>query len=498
MNREVQSMPVNLLLADRQCLVVGAGKVAWRKAGGLLDAGARVRLVSPDCGEDFKELLELGAVELVNREFCSGDVDGMALVFAATNDRSVNQRVLAACRERGILCCCVDGNWREGDFTTPAVTRHDDVSVAISTGGRSCRRAKLVKNALARHIESIDSADLIVVGTDHHHLTLAEREPFHLDAARMQKIGFMLMQIWGVHEFMILDTCNRIEIIAIVSREAGTNGILRHVLGFDHLAPELFYLKRGEDAWAHTALVCAGMGSQTPGEKHIAGQIKSALAEAVDRGWADGMLKDWISAALHTSKHIKNEVVPAMPNCEIEDLAIRYLEDNLPDLESKTLMIIGSGQIGAAIYEGLRSKVARIVWCYHSKRPITAPDCRAEVCQLSDIGAPLGRVDAIITAIEGDGYALGRREADQLDPARGVCAIDLGVPRNTDPELEHHPNIRRLANMDDLKKWHRRELVNLGEYIVACRRIIADHHDQFERLINSFQGANQGTEPIMQ
>ncbi len=485
-------MPVNLLLAGRPCLVVGAGKVALRKTRNLLEAGARVTVVSPAHGPEFDGLMAAGRIDLRERHVEDGDVDGMAVVFACTNDRAANRRVLEACRARKVLCGCVDGNWATSDFTTPATTRHGELTVAVSTGGQSCRRAKLVRNSLARHIESIETADLVVVGTDHRHLPLEQREPFHLDLARMRRTGFMLMQIWGVHEFLLLNTCNRVEVVAVASREAGTNGILRHALGFDRLDASQYYLKRGAEAWEHVAMVCAGMLSQTPGEKHIAAQIKEALAMATDEGWANGMMQQWMAAALHASKHIKNEVVPNIAVCEIEALALRCLQARQPDLKQKTLMVLGSGSIGCEVVRGARSKVARILWCYHSRRPGIPAGSPAtiELCPLSTMQDRLPEADVIVSALDAPGQVLTTACEPHFKQDGAVLLIDLGVPRNTDPAIRTLPNVAALIDMDGLKHWFHSEQADLDGHFEDCRQIIQEHRESYQRLIDSFQGSN--------
>jgi len=484
------SLPVQLQLAGRPCLVVGGGRVALRKTGHLIDAGARVRVVCPALGSDFAPLVDGGAVEHVARPFAPEDIGGMALVFACTNDRAVNRQVLEACRAEGVLCSCADGNWRDSDFTTPAITRHGELTLTVSTGGQSCRRAKLVKDSLARHIESVETAELIVVGTDHQHLPLEMREPLHLTGERLAKAGFMIMQLWGVHEFMLLNTCNRIELMAVVSRETATNGILRHVLGFDRLHADQYYVRRGQEAWAHSALVCAGMLSQTPGEYHVAAQEKEALAAALEKGWAGGMMQAWMDSALHTSKHIKNDVVPRIPVCEIEELALRCLQAQEPDLHQQTLMVIGTGSIGREVVRLAGARVGRVIWCYHVNRPVLPAGGRIERCAFDAIRDRLAEVDAVITAVEAPGHVLQRADAPLFNPGKLVRLIDLGVPRNTDPALAGQPPVASLMDMDGLKHWFRNEQAGMDAHLAHCRQIINDHHEYYERLIKRFQGGN--------
>ncbi len=489
---DMPALPVNLLIQGRPCLVVGGGRVAARKCGSLLAAGAQVRVVSPALCPELVQRVAADGIDWLERPFKVGDVSDAALVFACTDKRSVNRRVLDACRKAKVLCSCVDGNWAQSDFTSPAVTRHGGLTLTVSTGGQSCRRAKLVKTSLARHLESLETADLVVAGTDQRLLTLEQREPFHLAGHRLERVGGLLMQVWGIHEFMLLNTCNRIEILAVASHPTVEAGILCHALGFDRLPRDAWYQLEGRAAWEHSALVCAGMLSQTPGENHVAAQMKDALAAAVRRGWAGGMLQEWMASALHMSKHIKNEVVPDMPVLEIENLALLALQERIGSLRGRTVMIIGSGMVGRGLAEGAMQAGARIVWCYHRNRPEMPPEWADGVAlrPLTAIRRHLPSADAVISATESSGFVLQAGHATCFDPGRKVVLIDLGVPRNIDPELARRADAVDLVDIEKLKGRGAAGLEGLRGALDRCRTIVHAHGEQYERLMDSFQGGN--------
>ena len=148
--KAVPILPACLLVAGRPCLVVGGGEVAARKVGHLLDAGAAVTLVATAVIAPLRTLSRAGRIRVVVRPFSESDVKGEYLVFATTDKKSVNRRVLTACRRHGVLCSASDGNWKDGDFVIPAITRTKNFVVTVSTGGRSCRQAMLVKERIAR------------------------------------------------------------------------------------------------------------------------------------------------------------------------------------------------------------------------------------------------------------------------------------------------------------------------------------------------------------
>lgn len=485
-------IPINLFMTDRPCLVVGGGKVALHKIHLLLDTGAKVSVVSPDVCDDLEEMIAKGRVTHTNRRFEDHDVEGVSLVYAATNSRGANRHVLECCRERNVLCCCVDGNWSDGDFTTPAITRHNQLTLSVSSGGNDCRQSKMVKNSLARHLRMIESAHLVVVGTDHNHLTVEEREPFHLTGHRFERAGFMIMQLWGIHEFMILNTCNRVEVIAVVSQETMENGILRHVMGFTNLKEDKYYLKTGKAAYEHLCLVTSGMLSQTPGENHITAQMKEALETAKGRGWAGNMIQEWISTALHVSKSIKNQVAPLLHSYEIEDLTLRYLDAMDKIHENTTIMVLGAGMVGKGLVKDSLPKVTKVIWCYHVNKPTLPKEWKSkvELFTFNDMKNQITNADVIVSAADAPGHLLHLGHAPFFNQERPVTVIDLGMPRNIDPELDDLSADVTVVDLDGLKYWYRRELTDMNDILTQSRSIIAGNQNLYEKITNSFKGGH--------
>jgi len=125
-----------LRLRGRRVLVVGGGKVAARRAAGLLDAGAHVTVVSPTFSPAFVRLVPRGAVTCVARPYRAADLADMSLVIAATDDRRVNAEAMADARRAGVWVNVVDNPGR-ADFIVPAVVRRRAFLLALSSGGAS-------------------------------------------------------------------------------------------------------------------------------------------------------------------------------------------------------------------------------------------------------------------------------------------------------------------------------------------------------------------------
>jgi siroheme synthase-like protein len=145
----VRYYPLFLDLRNKSVLIVGAGKIALRKARGAVEAGARVKVVAPRVDPGF---VSLGA-QIEERPFKRTDVGGHVLVFTATDDRAVNAEVAAEAKRFGIPVNVADSR-EECDFLVPSRVNHAGVQIAISTGGKSPRKAaemrRRIQSFLAR------------------------------------------------------------------------------------------------------------------------------------------------------------------------------------------------------------------------------------------------------------------------------------------------------------------------------------------------------------
>jgi precorrin-2 dehydrogenase / sirohydrochlorin ferrochelatase len=136
--------PVNLLVAGRRCVVVGAGRIAARKIESLLAAGAEVQVVAPGVGAEVRAWADEGRLTLAERPFAESDVEGAWLVVTATDSADVNRAVFAAGESRRIFVNAADDP-ANCSFTLMSVVRRGDIVVSIGTNGRSPALASYLK-----------------------------------------------------------------------------------------------------------------------------------------------------------------------------------------------------------------------------------------------------------------------------------------------------------------------------------------------------------------
>jgi precorrin-2 dehydrogenase/sirohydrochlorin ferrochelatase len=141
--------PIFVKLEGRNVLIVGAGQVGEPKIGGLLETGARIRVVSIEASDAVREWARAGKIELELRAFSPEDLDGAFLAVVATSSRALNERIYDEARRRGVLCNVVDVP-DLCDFFYPSIVRRGDLQIAVSTAGQSPSLAQKIRQQLEK------------------------------------------------------------------------------------------------------------------------------------------------------------------------------------------------------------------------------------------------------------------------------------------------------------------------------------------------------------
>ena len=136
--------PILVDLQGKKALVVGGGKVAQRKIDTLLEHGATVQVVAKELTASLEELRRAGRIEFLGEEFSETFVDGVFVVFAATDDAALNRRVSRTAQQRSLLVNAVDQP-ADCNFIVPSVLSRGDLVIAVSTSGKSPAFARKVR-----------------------------------------------------------------------------------------------------------------------------------------------------------------------------------------------------------------------------------------------------------------------------------------------------------------------------------------------------------------
>lgn len=152
--------PAYLNLQNRKCLVVGAGLVAERKVLSLLRSGGDVTLISPEATETNTDWARSNQITWHKRQFQSGDTEGMFLVCAATDSPEINTQVFKEAHEGGgINLVNVVDVIPECTFAAASVITHEDLTISISTSGKSPALSRRIREYLEMKFSAVSLYD---------------------------------------------------------------------------------------------------------------------------------------------------------------------------------------------------------------------------------------------------------------------------------------------------------------------------------------------------
>jgi len=155
--------PIFLDIKDKPCVVIGGGNVAERKVISLLDAGARVVVISPVLTPALKKLSRGKTINYCPKPYEDGDLKGFFLAYSATDNSSVNRKVFNEAKREGILLNVVDVP-KLCNFIVPSVVNRGDLLIAISTSGKSPALAKKIRKHLEREFGEEYAVFLDIMG----------------------------------------------------------------------------------------------------------------------------------------------------------------------------------------------------------------------------------------------------------------------------------------------------------------------------------------------
>lgn len=140
--------PVMIKMRDKDVVVFGGGKIAYRKAVSLLECEAKVTVISLDFTYEFNELLhQFSNLTLIKDSYKKEYLKGNYLAVGATNVKDINISISEDAKELKILCNIVDSG-EASDYIVPSVVRRGDLILSISTSGKSPSLSKKIKNSL--------------------------------------------------------------------------------------------------------------------------------------------------------------------------------------------------------------------------------------------------------------------------------------------------------------------------------------------------------------
>lgn len=153
--------PLFVDLRGKSVVVIGGGTVALRKIDALHKTGALVKVISPEVLDEIAGLAD--DIEIINREYSPGDLEGASLVIAATDDEGVNMAVSRDASAHRIFCNVVDKP-ELCSFIVPSIVEKGPIKVAISTGGVSPTLSKRLRMEIGAHLGDEYASLALIMG----------------------------------------------------------------------------------------------------------------------------------------------------------------------------------------------------------------------------------------------------------------------------------------------------------------------------------------------
>ena len=146
--------PILINLNRFNCIIVGGGKVAYRKILSLLKFKAEITVISPQIIQPILKLAGLNKVKIIKKSYSSKYIKGCQVVFSATDNQKINERVRRDCTKKGILLNVVD-NPALCDFILPANVQRGDLTISVSSQGKAPFFTKEMKKKIEELVSPV-------------------------------------------------------------------------------------------------------------------------------------------------------------------------------------------------------------------------------------------------------------------------------------------------------------------------------------------------------
>lgn len=291
-------------------------------------------------------------------------------------------------------------------------------------------------------------------------------------------------------EGMILSTCNRFEIFRCGSEASDSSIIPVQQLLAERsgLQPSAFekslYHYEGLDAVRHLFRVAASLDSMVVGEAQILGQLKRAYALAQESEMIQSNLQSVIERAFSVAKKIRTQTTISAKPVSISSVAVDLASQVFSDLSDKTVFVIGAGKMSLLSIQHLRSHgVTKLLITNRTfqKAAEMAEQTGGRAVLFQELDRCLEEADIVISSTGSPSFIVGR---DQMQRAmarrknKPVLLVDIAVPRDIDPDVNHIGNVF-LYDIDDLSnvaaanKIERQKEAQKAELIVEQEAEIA-------------------------
>jgi glutamyl-tRNA reductase len=335
--------------------------------------------------------------------------------------------------------------------------------------------------------------DIVVVGLNHKKTPIHIREKVSFAESKKEEAFEILKRAHFIKEYIILSTCNRSEIIAVVSDiDRGIDELKRFYISFFNLELEsmenYFITKSSDKAVKHVFHVAAGLDSLVIGEDQILGQLRQAHEYALEKGATGSITNTLIREAITTAKKIKRQTKISENSLSISTIAVKFIEKMFKNLTDKKVLVIGVGKMSRIAIENLIYKGVKEIYVTNRTKghavDLSKRYDEIGVVDFHDRYRMIKQVDIIITSTSAPHHVLTKEEfIKYYVPENKLCIIDIALPRDVEYSIGDLEGVS-LYELDKLRSVADENFKIRMEAAKIASQIIIEDCIKFENWYN--------------
>ena len=335
---------------------------------------------------------------------------------------------------------------------------------------------------------------ILAIGLSHRTAPVELRECVDFSRAGLKPALTALSADTSCAEAVVLSTCNRSEIYAVVESPAAADAICRFIgsyHGVDHLRlTDHLYCHQGSDAARHLFRVAAGLDSLVVGEPQILGQVKKAYAAAQEHQSTGALTNRLFHSAFAVGKRVRTETGLAEGAVSVSYAATALARKIFGDLKGLNVLILGAGEMAKLTAIHLQAQQVRqmsIASRTYSSAAVLAEQLGARAIAWTELDRSLAAADIVVTATGAAEPVLPRSRVEEaMRPRRNrpLFLIDIAVPRDVDAAAGELDQVF-LYNIDDLQSIVKENLARRGAELERAENIVAEAVDTFASWMQS-------------
>ena len=302
--------------------------------------------------------------------------------------------------------------------------------------------------------------NLILVGVNHKTTPVEIREKLAFTKGKIEESVDRLFNFPDIIEHTILSTCNRVEIYARANcQDSAIKAIKQFICDYHEVSPveleDHFYSYRNEEAVEHLFRVSSSLDSMILGEAQILGQVKDAYSLAKDLRSTGLVLNQLFEKAFSIAKKVREETGIAERSVSISSAAVELAQKIFDDLENRTVMLVGTGEMAELAAKHLISYGVKTVYVTsrtYERAANLARTLNGSALDFEAFKNELHRADIVITSTSAPNFIIKKEIVEKAIHERKnkpIFFIDIAVPRDIEPDVNDLENVY-LYDIDDL------------------------------------------------